>query len=101
MSIVGLLIAGLVPTPTQLFAFFEQMSEGLLMGQSILCAFFRLKIFLNQEKFNTSLHAIHVEMIKRIISKPEVADAFSVLDRDRIRRSDTSPDSTTSVGVCS
>lgn len=45
MSIVGLLIAGLVPTPTQLFAFFEQMSEGLLMGQSILCAFSPQDIF--------------------------------------------------------
>lgn len=37
MSIVALLIAGLIPTPTQPSAFFEQMSEGLLMVQSILC----------------------------------------------------------------
>lgn len=49
MSIVGLLIAGLVPTPTQLFAFFEQMSEGLLMGQSILCAFSPQDIFEPEE----------------------------------------------------
>lgn len=45
MSIVGLLIAGLVPTPTQLSAFFEQMSEGLLMRQYILCAFSPKAIF--------------------------------------------------------
>lgn len=62
MSILGLLIAGLVPTQTQLSAFFEQILKAYLRANPY-CMLFPLKIFLNKEKFNTSLHVIHVEMI--------------------------------------
>lgn len=56
MSIAGLLIVGLVPTPPQLSASFEQMSEGLLMGQSILCAFSPQDIFEQGEIQHVSAH---------------------------------------------
>lgn len=56
MSMVGLLIAGLVPTLAQLSASFEQMSEGLLMGQSILCAFSPKDIFEQGEIQHVSAH---------------------------------------------
>lgn len=72
MSIVGLLIAGLLPTPTQLSAFFEQMSEGLLMGQSILCLFPPPKdIF---EPWRSQTHLCMWSMINT--DKPADTDAF-------------------------